>query len=171
MGRTDTASRVFAAAPDHVYAALVDAAALTVWLPPDGMSGRFECADPRQHPGMTGEIDLAAPDELRAFCGERMAAFKTPAGWYLVSTLPATPTGKIQKFALRDRIESAELQPNPARRRDRIRELSMSIIRRGSRQPPPAPPRRARPHRPSWLRGSTREVTIECGVHHRRSSV
>lgn len=45
--RTDTASRVVAAAPDRVYAALVDPDALVAWLPPDGMSGRFERFDAR----------------------------------------------------------------------------------------------------------------------------
>lgn len=45
MTRTDTASRVIAAPPDRVYAALVDPEALTSWLPPDGMTGRFERFD------------------------------------------------------------------------------------------------------------------------------
>ena len=47
MARTDTASRVIATAPEAVYAALVDPDALTAWLPPDGMSGRFERFDAR----------------------------------------------------------------------------------------------------------------------------
>src|SRR5215216_5261666 len=47
MARTDTASRVIAAPPDRVFAALVDPEALTAWLPPDGMSGRFERFDAR----------------------------------------------------------------------------------------------------------------------------
>jgi uncharacterized protein YndB with AHSA1/START domain len=47
MARTDAASRVIAALPDRVYAALVDPEALTAWLPPDGMSGRFERFDAR----------------------------------------------------------------------------------------------------------------------------
>ena len=42
MPRTDRASRVVAAPPDQVYAALVDADALATWLPPSGMAGRFE---------------------------------------------------------------------------------------------------------------------------------
>ena len=42
MARTDAASRVIAAPPDRVYAALVGPDALTAWLPPDGMSGRFD---------------------------------------------------------------------------------------------------------------------------------
>lgn len=47
MGRTDTASRVVAAPPDAVYAALVDADALLAWLPPTGMTARFDHFDPR----------------------------------------------------------------------------------------------------------------------------
>jgi uncharacterized protein YndB with AHSA1/START domain len=47
MARRDTASRVIAAPPDRVYAALVDPEALTAWLAPDGMSGRFERFDAR----------------------------------------------------------------------------------------------------------------------------
>lgn len=48
MTRTDTAARVIAVSPDRVYAALVDAEALMTWLPPDGMSGRFERFDARR---------------------------------------------------------------------------------------------------------------------------
>jgi uncharacterized protein YndB with AHSA1/START domain len=47
MSRTDTASRVIEASPERVYAALVDLDALTAWLPPDGMTGRFEHFDAR----------------------------------------------------------------------------------------------------------------------------
>ncbi|HVX54231.1 SRPBCC domain-containing protein [Nocardioides sp.] len=45
MGRTDVATRLIPAPPERVYAALVDPAALEVWLPPSGMSGRFERFD------------------------------------------------------------------------------------------------------------------------------
>jgi len=47
MSRTDTATRVIAAPPDRVYAALVEPEALITWLPPDGMTGRFERFDAR----------------------------------------------------------------------------------------------------------------------------
>ena len=47
MARTDTASRVIAAPPERVYAALVDPDALLRWLPPKGMTGRFERFDAR----------------------------------------------------------------------------------------------------------------------------
>jgi uncharacterized protein YndB with AHSA1/START domain len=45
--RTDAASRVIAAPPDRVYAAMVDPDALAEWLPPAGMSGRFDRFEPR----------------------------------------------------------------------------------------------------------------------------
>lgn len=47
MARTDVASRVIPASPAAIYAALVDPDALAAWLPPDGMSGRFERFDAR----------------------------------------------------------------------------------------------------------------------------
>ena len=60
MPRTDRASRVIAAPRDRVFAALVDPRALTAWLPPDGMSGRFERFDPR--PGGTYRFVLSYSD-------------------------------------------------------------------------------------------------------------
>jgi uncharacterized protein YndB with AHSA1/START domain len=60
MARTDTASRVIAAPPDRVFAALVDPEALTAWLPPDGMSGRFERFDAR--PGGSYRLVLTYAD-------------------------------------------------------------------------------------------------------------
>jgi uncharacterized protein YndB with AHSA1/START domain len=47
MSRTDTAVRVISASPDRVFAALTESDALAVWLPPDGMTGRFEHFDAR----------------------------------------------------------------------------------------------------------------------------
>jgi len=47
MTRTDTASRVIAAPRERVYAAFVDPDALLTWLPPKGMTGRFERFDAR----------------------------------------------------------------------------------------------------------------------------
>jgi uncharacterized protein YndB with AHSA1/START domain len=45
--RADRAARRFAADPDRVFAALIDPEALLAWLPPTGMSGRFEHIDMR----------------------------------------------------------------------------------------------------------------------------
>ena len=47
--RTDTATLVVAARPDHVYAAFADADALLAWLPPQGMTGRAPEYDFREH--------------------------------------------------------------------------------------------------------------------------
>jgi uncharacterized protein YndB with AHSA1/START domain len=58
--RVDAASRVIGAPPDRVYAALIDPDALTAWLPPDGMSGRFERFDPR--PGGSYRLVLTYAD-------------------------------------------------------------------------------------------------------------
>ena len=63
-GRTDRASRVIAAAPERVFAALIDPEALTAWLPPDGMSGRFERFDPR--PGGAYRLVLTYADASAA---------------------------------------------------------------------------------------------------------
>src|SRR6059058_355419 len=60
MPRTDTASRVIAAPPEHVYAALVNPEALTAWLPPTGMTGTFERFDPR--PGGSYRLVLTYAD-------------------------------------------------------------------------------------------------------------
>jgi uncharacterized protein YndB with AHSA1/START domain len=60
MPRTDRASRVMAAPPARVWAALVDPEALMAWLPPGGMTGRFERFDAR--PGGTYRMVLTYSD-------------------------------------------------------------------------------------------------------------
>src|SRR3954447_4600789 len=60
MSRTDTGSRVIAAPPDRVFAALVDPDALTAWLPPDEMTGRFDRFDAR--PGGSYRLILTYAD-------------------------------------------------------------------------------------------------------------
>ena len=64
MPRTDAASRVIAAPPAQVYAALVDRDALEAWLPPDGMTARFERFDPR--PEGSYRLVLTYSDASRA---------------------------------------------------------------------------------------------------------
>jgi fatty-acyl-CoA synthase len=59
-------------------------------------------ADPTQPP---------AAAELRAYCRERLAKYKTPVGWCFVDELPSTPSGKVQKFVLREQLDSGELVP------------------------------------------------------------
>jgi carnitine-CoA ligase len=43
------------------------------------------------------------PAELVAFCGERLAAFAVPRYVELVRELPLTPSGKVEKYKLRER--------------------------------------------------------------------
>ena len=47
MGRTDRVERVIPAPPARVFRAFTDPDALVEWLPPSGMTGRFEQADIR----------------------------------------------------------------------------------------------------------------------------
>ena len=60
MPRTDRGSRVMAAPPGRVWAALVDPEALLVWLPPAGMTARFERFDAR--PGGSYRMVLTYAD-------------------------------------------------------------------------------------------------------------
>ena len=53
-----------AAPPGQVYAALVDREALAAWLPPDGMTARFERFDPR--PGGSYRLVLTYADASHA---------------------------------------------------------------------------------------------------------
>jgi fatty-acyl-CoA synthase len=45
--------------------------------------------------------------EIIAFCRARMSGFKTPKA-VIFGPIPKTSTGKIQKFMLRDRVNSAK---------------------------------------------------------------
>ena len=51
MTRTDRVERVIEAGADRIYAAMTDPAALVRWLPPTGMTGRFEGFDLRMGGG------------------------------------------------------------------------------------------------------------------------
>lgn len=62
MSRIDSASRLVQAAPARVFAALVDPAELLAWLPPHGMTGRFEWFDAR--PGGSYRLILTYDEAL-----------------------------------------------------------------------------------------------------------
>jgi fatty-acyl-CoA synthase len=62
-------------------------------------------------------VDAAAPataEELRGWCKQRIAAHKVPALWFFTQAYPMTPSGKVQKFLLRDQIDAGRLAPLPA---------------------------------------------------------
>jgi len=73
----------------------VAAVAVVAW--PDEKWGETPCAFVETKPGTT-----VSEEELIAFCRDRLAHFKCPRHVRFES-LPKTSTGKIQKFALRDR--------------------------------------------------------------------
>jgi fatty-acyl-CoA synthase len=52
--------------------------------------------------------------ELHAFCRTHLASYKTPRFWGFVATLPATETGKLQKFKLLEAIQSGDLVLEPS---------------------------------------------------------
>jgi fatty-acyl-CoA synthase len=47
--------------------------------------------------------------ELRAFVRERLAPQKAPERWWFVEEFPLTPSGKVQKFVLREKAMKGEL--------------------------------------------------------------
>jgi uncharacterized protein YndB with AHSA1/START domain len=60
MACTDATYRVISAPPAQVFAALLDRDALMAWLPPKGMTARFERFDPR--PGGSYRLVLTYAD-------------------------------------------------------------------------------------------------------------
>lgn len=57
------------------------------------------------------EKGLAVPgfDELFAYCRAHLSPHKSPIKWAVVEEFPLTPTGKVQKFALRDAVTKGDL--------------------------------------------------------------
>ena len=49
-----------------------------------------------------------APQELHAWCRARLAPYKTPAHWVFTDAFPMTPSGKIQKFKLRESFSASQ---------------------------------------------------------------
>ena len=65
---------------------------------PDEKWGERVIAFVRPAPGAQGSAE-----DLEAFVREHLARHKTPREWFFVEELPTTASGKVQKFALRDR--------------------------------------------------------------------
>ncbi|MCZ7528555.1 MAG: AMP-binding protein [Acidimicrobiia bacterium] len=85
------------------HPAVAEAAVLGV---PDERWGEELAAVVRRAPG---HEDVTAA-ELRAFVRERLAAQKAPRVCAFVDRMPLTPSGKIQKFVLRERLLGGELE-------------------------------------------------------------
>ena len=47
-------------------------------------------------------VQRATENELREFCRQTLAHFKTPRYWKFVDCFPTTVTGKIQKYKIRE---------------------------------------------------------------------
>ena len=58
-------------------------------------------AKPPTHSSFCGPNEAVTEAELRDFARSALAHFKVPSEFHLVSDLPKTATGKIQKFVLR----------------------------------------------------------------------
>jgi acyl-CoA synthetase (AMP-forming)/AMP-acid ligase II len=56
------------------------------------------------------------PDALFAYCRERLAPHKAPRHWSIVDAFPTTPSGKVQKFVLRERFLAAAEEAGPLQR-------------------------------------------------------
>ncbi|MBC3190510.1 benzoate-CoA ligase family protein [Pseudonocardia sp. C8] len=92
-----------------------------IWVSPGEVEGRL-----LEHPGLAEAVVVGVPDadgldrpvafvvprdpgsapsadELIAFCRDGLAAFKRPRVVVTVDELPKTPTGKIQRYRLRER--------------------------------------------------------------------
>ena len=66
---------------------------------PDAKWGEQVAAFVRPAPGQTPD-----PDQLFAYCREHLAPHKTPRYWTVLDEFPLTPSGKVQKFVLRERF-------------------------------------------------------------------
>jgi len=77
------------------HPAVAEAAVVGV---PDQTWGEVVAAFIRPVPGQPAP----APEELRAWCRERLAPYKRPQHWVFTDAFPMTPSGKIQKYKLRE---------------------------------------------------------------------
>ena len=65
---------------------------------PDPAWGEVVAAFVRPAPGQPAPT----PEELRAYCREHLAPYKTPVHWVFLDAFPMTASGKIQKYKLRE---------------------------------------------------------------------
>jgi acyl-CoA synthetase (AMP-forming)/AMP-acid ligase II len=76
-----------------------DVADVAVVGVPDPVWGEQVAAFVRPAEGRTPD-----PERLFAWCRERLAPHKAPRHWAVVDAFPLTPSGKVQKYVLRERF-------------------------------------------------------------------
>ena len=82
----------------HAHPGVADVAVAGV---PDDYWGEQVAAFVRPVPGHP-----VTQDELASYCNTHLAAHKTPRHWVFVDAFPLTPSGKVQKFVLREQFTS-----------------------------------------------------------------
>ena len=100
-----TDSAVSAAEVEQLLAHMDGVAEVAVVAAPDERMGEHGCAFFRMQPGATAP-DLEA---VRAHLAEAgLARQKWPEELRVVDDLPRTPSGKVQKFVLRERLRAGD---------------------------------------------------------------
>jgi len=84
------------------HPAVADVAVVGV---PDATWREQVAAFVRPAPGHTPD-----PGELSAYCREHLAPHKTPRYWTVLEEFPLTPSGKVQKFMLRERLLATQAE-------------------------------------------------------------
>ena len=87
---------------------------------PDPQWGEVVAAVVRFKPGAARPPAEALYDHCRG----RLAGYKAPVRWYFVDDFPTTSSGKVQKFALRERIAAGELAAQPFHKPARVPQAS-----------------------------------------------
>jgi fatty-acyl-CoA synthase len=94
---------------EEVLSSHPSVAAVAIVGLPDDVYGERVGAFVRLKPGRD-----AGADELIAFCRLHLAPYKSPKTWEFVDELPLTPSGKVQKFVLRERwaLNRSSVEPS-----------------------------------------------------------